>query len=245
VCVSVCLCVSVFVCLSVCLSVFLSVCVSVSLSVCLSVCLTVYLFDCVSVCLSVCLCVFLSVCVSVCVCVCLSVCVSVCLSVCVCLCVCLSVCLCVSLCACLLLLKNLTSFFSPLSSFFSSLLLFFLFSLLHVFLSLSLVAAAYVSIQEKFSLEEAISTFASASFNKNDWQKEWFSAALDHCSQSSRPASGGLLFRQLLDEGGCIFHNYFVVFKFLYYFCLSRPLLLHFSSTHLLLQQPLTRTHIY
>ena len=91
------------VCLSVCvcLSVYVSVCLSVYVSVCLSVCLPM--------CLSVCLC----ACLSVYLCVCLSVCLSVCL--CVCLCVCLSVCRSVFVCGCLN--SQLTPNYSKVGSF--------------------------------------------------------------------------------------------------------------------------------
>ena len=58
-CLSVCLCLSVFVCLSACLcvrpSVCLSVCLSVWVSICLSVCPSVYLSVCLSICLTDCL----------------------------------------------------------------------------------------------------------------------------------------------------------------------------------------------
>ena len=112
VCLSACVCLSVYVC--VCLSVYVSVClcVCVCLSICPSTCLSacVHVSVCLCVYVSVCVCVFvcvgvcLSVCLPICLCVCLCACVCLCgcMSdyVCVCLCVCLSVCVCVCLCAC-------------------------------------------------------------------------------------------------------------------------------------------------
>ena len=74
-CVSICLCLYLFVSLPVCVSLCLRLCLFVTLSVCVSVCLCLCLFVSMSVCVSLCLChclfVSLSVCVAVCLCLCL------------------------------------------------------------------------------------------------------------------------------------------------------------------------------
>ena len=85
-CVSVCVCVFLYVC--VCMCVYRCVCVCMGVSVCVYVC--VYVCVCIYVCVCVCVCMCVYVCVCMCVCMCVSVCVSVCIYIYVCVFVCLS-----------------------------------------------------------------------------------------------------------------------------------------------------------